>query len=376
MTSGRMTRMWFGDSGLIQGLMTELELPAWPVKDFNSVVHTPYEETVLYWKDKERVPAIIEKLESCGADLIGLTEVWDPQIMKSLIEGLKDVYPYHCASPTGHGIEAAVYHLRNRHPVLAWWSDLDTEPIVRVFSQGHYRDEDKGVVDGIKKFLGWDRLALVHAILGFPVYWGAGLLLLSRYPLEDDATAFCQHPKKVGLERFTSKGVLRTRVHLSERSRATVMLTHLQEGPTPSASRARKRQLKQISKLIKAARPDPVLVMGDFNIIAEAPNGFHWRLEPTPEYLLMKDILGLQDSYRSIFPNAEDYPGITVSSDHPAARNLGVDQAYAGPDRRIDMIWYSPHFQTVGSEIPENYITEGDQLSDHFPLAARFYFGT
>lgn len=59
------------------------------------------QETGFYFRDEERFSRIVERLRTSGADVIGLTEVWDDAMRVEMEAELRSEYPYSVASPAG-----------------------------------------------------------------------------------------------------------------------------------------------------------------------------------------------------------------------------------------------------------------------------------
>lgn len=156
-----------------------------------------------------------------------------------------------------------------------------------------------------------------------------------------------------------------------------VLTTHLQEGHSEDATKARHLQLRGIHDLIPPKQI--AVVLGDLNAVAESlgtkrhPSGV---LQPTEEYLRMRRTLdrGLRDAFREAYPNPVEEPGATYDHTGPFAGRLGVSDAPGRAVQRLDYILHTLHFGTEVAHVDREHLRFRDHyLSDHFLLSAKLF---
>lgn len=323
-------------------------------------------ETGLVYRDEERAAQIVDDLRVINADVVGLTEIWDDDLRRGIQTTLTDRYPYAHASPSGAGIADIAEALREQWPRLAPPLLARIEGMVDFFGQSHYRVRDDGLWERALGVFSEDlRFRALKSLFRLPNAWGAGLLLLSKYPIVRGR--FHPHPITSGLECFTRKGVLETNIELPTGTQVTTLLTHLQQGRTAKDIQARRLQVNQIAALQEAS-DNPTIVMGDFNITAErAETG-----EMTPEFVWMRRRLRMGDAYRTVHPDARTKHGFTYEPNNPLAVRFGV---VGSPDEiaeRIDLLLLGGLEARRAQVLRDGFrIRDGDPTSDHLPLWAR-----
>lgn len=111
-----------------------------------------------------------------------------------------------------------------------------------------------------------------------------------------------------------------------------------------------------------AARP--WILGGDFNLLAP---GFYAQLAASQQYLYNPEteLSTLLNSYRSI-------PALIDMQNNPQNwfTHFPNDADVQGPDRTIDYLFYSKHWQTEGAKVIRT--DNSTALSDHLPVSARF----
>ncbi len=130
----------------------------------------------------------------------------------------------------------------------------------------------------------------------------SGLLSFSRFPIIEKK--FIRYRKCKLAQCFANKGVLLTRVKISENVELDVYNTHTE----PFSDRAwiRERQIKQLLAFVESNDPlkmNPAIILGDLNIHSE-----------TEEYVVINSLLeqvGFRDSWVEV--NGND-PGFTWNS--------------------------------------------------------------
>jgi exonuclease III len=304
-------------------------------------------------QDNRRAEIIATKINSSGADIVGLVEVWDDKVHDIIINAVRGVYPYS--------------YDQGRNDVNLWpWS-----------------------------------LQLT----------GHGLLLLSKYPLSE--TDFVEYKDRNGEDAVSRKGIITAKAELPNPSaggspiKVRFFLTHTQAGETPEDKENRKKNIRQLQEFIQpngnVKRNDkdiPIFCLGDFNVIAEcfgtgSPN--EECKEPgqkTSEYQQMLSILqeeekvGLTDFYRELHSNFNEYPGYTYLSEGEDQPNKLITRfarkdAKSKVHQRLDYIFYSQKGSAIKVTPTEAKVLEGYtysdsnsgeemDLSDHEPLWGKF----
>ncbi|NIR64318.1 MAG: hypothetical protein GWO41_06860 [candidate division Zixibacteria bacterium] len=257
-----------------------------------------------------------------GCDIVGLCELWDDSMADIITEQVKQVYPY------------------------------------------NYRP---------------GRKSRIRYVIG------PGLMLFSKYPIIDmDFVPFKTNGNII--EKSCLKGVLKAIVELDNGFPVTVLLSHFQAGQRSKERKVRLKQLSEIGAVLQDVKSGqygnaPIVLMGDFNIIAEDRNG-----NPRPEYSAMTKILGLKDIYRTRFKSAVRNPGYTS---HGGENNLlHLFHRNTSTKKRIDYILSNNYRQMsiedcqVEEFKTNNPVGDGTKkikkpiqhLSDHYAVKARFLF--
>jgi hypothetical protein len=206
---------------------------------------------------------------------------------------------------------------------------------------------------------------------------GGGLMILSRYPITA-ASAFI-YGESADWEALASKGALYARIDLAKEIGSGcyihVFITHMQAGREYGGIRW--KQLIELKRFIENATRDdeyPIVLMGDFNIVADMPKDWGEKAHVFPplegidtekprkseEYEEMEESflaeLGLKDAWIELHPGL---PGFTIigpdwgtCSPNPygdLGNTVGVG---AGWPIRIDCFFY--HQGSGLSLIPES----------------------
>jgi endonuclease/exonuclease/phosphatase family metal-dependent hydrolase len=205
---------------------------------------------------------------------------------------------------------------------------------------------------------------------------GGGLLLLSRYPIEESHTTTYKHSSRFltsgfKADGFAAKGALHARIRIGDDPHAVIdcFLTHLES----RSKRARARQIKQLAEFIELhSTPQyPIVVMGDFNVAADAPNAVEQNGNKTP-YQRLRAAMAHND--RQL---------IDVGSMFPKSRGGTSDALAEDGGGRIDYVFVSDPQATDASRLEpkeartlpllDDKVPEGS-LSDHLGVACRIEF--
>jgi exonuclease III len=207
---------------------------------------------------------------------------------------------------------------------------------------------------------------------------GSGLLLLSRFRILD--SEFVGFNILADNDRQTRKGIIRTKILIpSDRGHVPLhlILTQPQGGGSEEAKRVRVTHIDSLVKYVRnlACGNQPLLVCGNMNIVAETPDGI-----PTSEYLGLvhrMQLLGLNDTYRQINPDPNEYPGYTVDSTRN--RLHGILGLYSSGGQRTDYIFSRNLIPAALScKVVDGFLFDDPAIagfmdvSDHYPLAVEY----
>ncbi len=197
----------------------------------------------------------------------------------------------------------------------------------------------------------------ISSSLGFYYYeasstigavWGANLSVMSRFPLED--AYMIEKKSNFGKNyAFNNGGV---KVRLSP-SKSIIAFSNWYSGGKPEDLDG---ALTELSSLIENADNTPIVYSGDFNSRSHLDDG-----EGKSGHSKLMEKADFTDSYRSIHPDIEAYPGYTM-----------------GGSARIDYIYYKGgKLKLIESgPIVPNFKGRGDKTpgypSDHLGLVAKF----
>ena len=217
----------------------------------------------LVFKDDSRAKLIVERIRECGADIVGLQEVWAYQRQGWICDQLADSYPYRYHPP-----------------------DVQLDPRVIALARGV--SDPAGLLTGLTGLLATGKTT-------------SGLVLLSKYKLTN--VTFSPFPARTdpGEEEFWArKGVITATVELWD------------GGPTfrlgishacTDVGGKQQPDIKQIAQMTTAGpgsgvsrvSDSPAIMMGDFNVNGVKPEA----------YELMKGLFGqvdAMDAYRHVHP--------------------------------------------------------------------------
>jgi endonuclease/exonuclease/phosphatase family metal-dependent hydrolase len=152
---------------------------------------------------------------------------------------------------------------------------------------------------------------------------GSGLAIASRHPIVRTHSKMFTG-SHVGAERLGRKGMLHARIDI-DGSRIDVLVTHLQSGYKPAASRVRARQLEQLRVWTEELGSHlPVIVCGDFNVDGRA-------VVREKEYRTLRE-------HFADFEDLDDASDRTTFHPHPDHNPLAHRYDPGAPEQRIDYI--------------------------------------
>jgi endonuclease/exonuclease/phosphatase family metal-dependent hydrolase len=221
-----------------------------------------------------------------------------------------------------------------------------------------------------------------------PLQMGSGLLLLSRHPLKHGffqkegmaVPQFTSYKRTKGMDALANKGFLTVQVCPINGPKFWLIHTHTQADYTPTAVAARAGNLKQITmrvKLLQSKFKQPIIVVGDLNVIAETKDG-----QGTDEYQEMKKHFGqqgLMDAFRILSPEFGDDMGHTYDGTH----NHLID-IFAPNDKqcqfRLDYVFLDlqKNIKALSAQVVSGFTYEDPKtkqstdLSDHYPISVKF----
>jgi endonuclease/exonuclease/phosphatase family metal-dependent hydrolase len=205
---------------------------------------------------------------------------------------------------------------------------------------------------------------------------GSGLLLLSRYPIEESHTTTYKHSSRFltsgfKADGFAAKGALHARIRIGDDPHALIdcFLTHLES----RSKRARARQIKQLAEFITShSTPHhPIVVMGDFNVVADAPDAVEQNKSKTP-YQRLRSALAHND--RQLIDVGSLFPQSRGGTSDALAENGGerIDYVFVSDPQATDTSRLEPKEAQTLSLLDEK-VPEGS-LSDHLGVACRVEF--
>jgi endonuclease/exonuclease/phosphatase family metal-dependent hydrolase len=246
----------------------------------------------LAYHDERRADLIAERVAGCGADVVGLCEVWEGRLVhrieaavaaRARAAGAPTPYPYVARGPAfGRGRRAAVLAAA-LVAVASWggwagagWAMGAPAAWVRGAAAGLAALAGAGVAVWLAR-----RLKIV----------GSGLLLFSRFPFREHPRfrPFLHRAQPFGtLDFLALKGALRVPLALpAQAAPVDVYLAHTQAHDYPAAVKARLRQLSELGARIRkwstrTARageaPPLALVFGDLNVPAASAGEYRAML--------------------------------------------------------------------------------------------------
>ena len=211
----------------------------------------------------------------------------------------------------------------------------------------------------------------------------SGLLVLSKWAL--DHSSFTHFKASAGQDWWATKGYIAVTARKTRGVSLSFLVTHTQAHETEHDKAARKQQFQQIATEISKMGAGPILLCGDFNVIAEAKGG----ALKMPEYIEMDRILntvGMLDCFRIANPYTPSpvRPGYTYDL---YANLLGqyFDPQGHPPEQRLDYFYakLAGMVVTKCQVLNQGWVYPGPEpssplmdLSDHYPLYMEFKLPT
>ena len=132
-------------------------------------------------------------------------------IQYELARQLRGTYPYQLFTPWERGVQGAIDVLSDKIGIDDEFLEERTSKVVRDLAQSHYQLNNSFVWNLLAKMVPEDlTMRLLQRVFGVNHFMGAGLLFLSRYPIDTMQSRFEAYEAKADLERFATKGVLKT----------------------------------------------------------------------------------------------------------------------------------------------------------------------
>ena len=277
----------------------------------------------------ERVPCIIDLIS--GYHIIGLQEVFDDDSQNRII---KAWYNKLVKTPKWISLKKAILEQKKDLAQLKTRGVIDARP-----------NEEKAQIVYDEYFVmgpdqKWD-----------PLSQDGGLIILSTYPII--AASGFVYTESRGADSLANKGALYARINLAPASKREdcyihVFVTHAQatrKDDPAGCAQDRKEQFKELRQFIQNATAGkdggydgyPIIVMGDFNVIADKAANSEYRA-------MLDELRGLSDVWDKLNPQL---PGHTLIGTDQKTRapspwgNLGNTLAME-PDmpQRIDYFFY------------------------------------
>ena len=224
-----------------------------------------------------------------------------------------------------------------------------------------------------------------------PLKMGSGLLLLSRHPLKSGQfidpvvtiPQFTEFEQTAMPDGLANKGFITVQVNPMSGPKFWIIHTHTQADYDPASVKARQANIRQIADrvdLLHKTFAEPVVVVGDLNVVGETESGL-----PTDEYETMTKRFGdsgLVDAYRTLHPDVKTNPAFTY--DGTKNRLISIFAPKDNKTRqRLDYVFLdakngvSPVQADVVSDFTytDSKTSQTTDLSDHYPISVEFTVG-
>jgi endonuclease/exonuclease/phosphatase family metal-dependent hydrolase len=309
-----------------------------------------------------RLPSVIQQT---GADIVLLQEVWDPKIRRRLINSMNA-----CGYPFSAGGEMMPFSLTTKGMA----SFLGLQGMLQV-SQGNM------------PFLALTSLGLSALTLSavmtdlFRSKMGNGLLIFSKFPLEEKSSQLQFTDFTRPDEYFVAKGALKSRAKVPGLGWCDLVSSHIgvvsylseQGSHHKGEERKRSAQIEELHGWLHKQRTSEVLIMGaDLNVLPRDTEG-----KLTQEYSLLmgnEGRKGFIDAYAYLYGNDLGH-GHTDSLNNPYKASGMFRHT---PDGRIDYIWYTGSRRIQPTEVQvvcsDTLPSTGKTISDHYGVLARFEY--
>ncbi|MBI3540640.1 MAG: endonuclease/exonuclease/phosphatase family protein, partial [Deltaproteobacteria bacterium] len=242
------------------------------------------------FRDETRAKAILPRLQG---DVACLSEVWTQKRAEWFAERLAPRGYHHVlCSPFGPGVPRVIEILREK-------SHDQSFPLYKrrlaAIAASHI---EKNPLAAVKKLVAADRsvrgtdatpffegiaVNVLEEMLGDELIFGAGLMILSKFPFQETGTLFYDGACQVGIERHSRRALAFVRVEPATGCPVNIMTTHLPEGDSKESKEARKEPLRRIGEKISQFE-EPAILIGDLNVVGGSE-----------EYYAMLKLLGMFD---------------------------------------------------------------------------------
>lgn len=209
-----------------------------------------------------------------------------------------------------------------------------------------------------------------------------GLLLASRFPIEDSSWRRYEHSTGLLQDGLAGKGVLHARLRLAEGPTGLVdcFLTHLDS----QSANVRRQQVSELDTFMAelCAVERPIVLLGDLNIAADVPaepvggsvpTGDREPADPesTPYHWLLSQLHSAGEPLVDVWSAVGQGPGGTSDA---LAQGGGrrIDYIFLSPQRENAPALFEPHSAAVLPLLDEA-VSEGS-LSDHAAVTCEAVF--
>jgi endonuclease/exonuclease/phosphatase family metal-dependent hydrolase len=270
----------------------------------------------LIYEDVQRSAAMVPYFQGSGANILGLTEVWDDDLASFFTLQLSATYPYSYRPTEKNSYLGSGLLLLSTYPI----SNTQFYP---------YND-----------------------LTGFDAYSTKGILVAQVSPGggASDLITILTHTQAGS----SSDEVAARASNLSQLSLTAQDLEQQNSGL-------------------------PLLIIGDLNVCAEAKPSWEPTAEYQNTLVPDLAAAQLSDVYRTLYPSAPDNPGVTYDAvDNLLIAIFAPDDTAQGLQQRIDYEFATSSLAATQASVVRSFVYSDPQtgkstdLSDHYPLAASY----
>lgn len=255
---------------------------------FGRYGHIGGKPTPLNYKDEARFDQSVELVRRIGAGevsvdptagfvnrFLGHSELWPDELPARLVARTAPLFhpvfsdqkvrDLRQATPLVEGgLEAIVEQIRQQSPRRAKGILKNSDAVVRglVAADRRSRGGEAGFL--LAFFSQW----VLEGIVKAQPYFGAGIFLQASLPPR--RSGFIRFRAKAGIEKYGAKGFIWSIFEPVPECRFLLIHTHLQQGNSREAVKARRAQVDQIIRFAEK-RKLPIILMGDLNMEPEDP---------------------------------------------------------------------------------------------------------